>query len=137
MLNILSQYLRVNKMSLVVVKTSFTEVTVGQGILQEVPSVELVPRVFNLTREWSFRDTIHVNVFMRKCEKARLGWSHQHWIHFHPSTLKILSDGGDLIIGQVGCVVIVQLQQTLQLIFCLVTNMLENQGGGGGVKKVI
>lgn len=39
-------------MSLVVVKTSLTEVTVGQGILQEVPSVELVPRVFNLTGEW-------------------------------------------------------------------------------------
>lgn len=67
---------------------------------------------------------------MYKWDKARVGSSHQHWIHFHPSTLKILSDGGDLIIGQVGCVVIVQLQQTLQLIFCLVTNMLENQGGG-------
>lgn len=48
--NILSQYLRVNKMSLVVVKTSLTEVTVGQSILQEVFSVELVPRVFNLKR---------------------------------------------------------------------------------------
>lgn len=37
-------------MSLVVVKTSLTEVTVGQSILQEVSSVELVPRVLNLTR---------------------------------------------------------------------------------------
>lgn len=35
-------------MSLVVVKTSLTEATVGQSILQEVSSVELVPRVFNL-----------------------------------------------------------------------------------------
>lgn len=70
---------------------------------------------------------------MYKCNKARLGFSHQHWIHFYPSTLKILSDSGDLIIGQVGCVVIVQLQQTLQLIFCLVTNMLENQDMGGVV----
>lgn len=67
---------------------------------------------------------------MYKCDKARMGWSHQHWIHFHPSTLKVLSDGGDLIIGQVGRVVIVQLQQTLKLVFCLVTNML-------GEKKVI
>lgn len=48
--NILSQYLRVHKMSLVVVKTSLAEVTVGQSVLQEVSSVELVPRVFNLTR---------------------------------------------------------------------------------------
>lgn len=37
-------------MSLVVVETSLTEVTVGQSILQEVSSVELVPRVLNLTR---------------------------------------------------------------------------------------
>lgn len=56
MYNNVSQYLRVNKMSLVVVKTSLTEVTVGQGILQEVSSVELVPRVFDLTSGWQFRD---------------------------------------------------------------------------------
>lgn len=37
-------------MSLVVVETSLTEVAVGQSILQEVFSVELVPRVFNLKR---------------------------------------------------------------------------------------
>lgn len=35
-------------MSLIVVETSLTEVTVGQSILQEVSSVELVPCVFNL-----------------------------------------------------------------------------------------
>lgn len=65
---------------------------------------------------------------MYKWDKARMLWSHQNWIYFHPSTLQILSDGGDLIIGQIGCVVIMQLQQTLQLIFCLITNMLENWG---------
>lgn len=67
-------------------------------------------------------------MFMYKRDKARMVSSHQNWIYFDPSTLQILSDGGDLIIGQIGCVVIMQLQQTLQLIFCLITNMLENWG---------
>lgn len=40
-------------MSLVVVEASLAEVTVGQGILQEVSSVELVPCVFNLTKRKS------------------------------------------------------------------------------------
>lgn len=47
---ILSPYLRVNKVSLVVVETSLAEVTVGQRILQEVSAIQLVPRVLDLTR---------------------------------------------------------------------------------------
>lgn len=53
------------------------------------------------------------------------GGPHQNWVNFNPSSLQILSDSGDFIIGEVGCVVIVQLQQALQLIFCFITNMLE------------
>lgn len=50
--------------------------------------------------------------------------SHQHWVHFDPSTLQVLPDSGHFIIGQVGCVVIVQLQQALQLIFCFIADVL-------------
>lgn len=57
------------------------------------------------------------------------GGPHQHWVNFNPSSFQILSDSGDFIICEVGCVVIVQLQQALQLIFCFITNMLE------GLKK--
>lgn len=57
--------------------------------------------------------------------KARTLWSHQHWINFNSFSLEVLPDGGDLIIGQVGRVLVMQLQQTLQLILCLVTNMLK------------
>lgn len=41
-------YLRINKVSLVVVEASLAEVTVGQRILQEVPAIQLVPRVLDL-----------------------------------------------------------------------------------------
>lgn len=41
-------YLRVYKVSLVIIKPSPADITVEQGLLQEVASVQLVPRVFNL-----------------------------------------------------------------------------------------
>lgn len=47
---VLPPYLRINKVSLIVVETSLAEVTVGQCILQEVSAVQLVPRVLDLTR---------------------------------------------------------------------------------------
>lgn len=47
---VLSPYLRVNKVSLVVVETSLAEVTVAQRILQEVSAIQLMPRVLDLTR---------------------------------------------------------------------------------------
>lgn len=47
---ILFSYLRVNKVSLVVVETSLAEVTVGQRVLQEVSAIQLMPRVLDLTR---------------------------------------------------------------------------------------
>lgn len=52
------------------------------------------------------------------------GGSHQHRVHFDPSALQVLPDSGHFIIGQVGCVVVVQLQQALQLILCLISDML-------------
>lgn len=52
------------------------------------------------------------------------GGSHQHRVHLDPSALQVLSDSGHFVIGQVGCVVIVQLQQALQLIFCFIADML-------------
>lgn len=45
---ILSIYLRVNKVSLVVVEASPAEVTVGQRLLQEVSSIQLMPSVLDL-----------------------------------------------------------------------------------------
>lgn len=47
---ILPPYLRINKVSLIVVEASLAEVTVGQCILQEVSAIQLVPRVLDLTR---------------------------------------------------------------------------------------
>lgn len=40
-------------MSLVVVKPSLAEVTVGQRLLQEVPAIQLMPRVLDLSRKIS------------------------------------------------------------------------------------
>lgn len=52
-------------MSLVVVEAPLTEAAVGQGVLQEVFSVELVPRVFNLRRnQWKL-----THVYIQKMSK--------------------------------------------------------------------
>ena len=49
----LPPHLRVNKVSLVVVETSLAEATVRQRLLQEVPAIQLMPRVLDLSRNKS------------------------------------------------------------------------------------
>ena len=51
--------------------------------------------------------------------------SHQHGVHLHPSTLQVLADRGDLVVGQVCRVLLVELQQALQLVLGLVADVLE------------
>lgn len=93
--HIIALQLRVNKVSLVVVEASLAEVTVRQRLLQEVSAIQLMPRVFD-----------------------------QHRVDFHRSCLQVLPHCGDLVVGQVRCVFIVELQQALQLVFCFITNVL-------------
>lgn len=49
---------------------------------------------------------------------------HQDGVDLYPSSLQVLADRGDLVVGQVGGVVLVELQQALQLVFGFVTDML-------------
>lgn len=98
-------------MSLVVVKSSSAEVTVGQGLLKEVTSVELVPRVLNLKQtHWNqppHTRIVQYAVFLnRVVEEA----TDQHRVHIHIACLQVLAHGGDLVVGQVRRVVLVQLQ---------------------------
>lgn len=53
--------------------------------------------------------------------------SHQHRVHLHPTALQVLADGGDLVIGQVGCVLLVEFQETLQLIFGFIADVLDQE----------
>lgn len=51
--------------------------------------------------------------------------TYQYGVHFHSSALQVFAHCSDLIISQVGCVILMQLQQTLQLVFGFITDMLE------------
>lgn len=51
----------------------------------------------------------------------------QHRVHIHVACLQVLAHGGDLVVGQVRRVVLVQLQQTLQLVLGFVTDVLRER----------
>ena len=70
--------------------------------------------------------------YVRYCILSRRGpragpqglGSHQHGVHLHPSALQVLADRGDLVVGQVGRVLLVELQQALQLVLGFVADVL-------------
>ncbi len=75
---------------------------------------------FNLVKKKNIKSD--VQIVMLGFLSQRL--TYQYGVHFHSSGLQVFAHCSDLIIGQVGCVILMQLQQTLQLIFGLITDVL-------------
>lgn len=61
-------------MSLIVIETSSTKVAVVQSSLQEIPSINLVPRVFYLEEKKSeLKNTVLNSILQNKTNCAALG----------------------------------------------------------------